>query len=65
MISPVWRGRDEELRPFGNIKASDSANLDMIAEVFRVQGMFIFIQITREPTKTSWNNLEDHSSGED
>jgi len=33
MKSPVWRGRDEELRPFGNIKASDSANLDMIAEV--------------------------------
>jgi len=33
MESPIWRGRDDELRPFGNIKASDSANLDMIAEV--------------------------------
>jgi len=38
MISPVWRGRDEELRPFGNIKASDSANLDMIAELFMRSG---------------------------
>ncbi|KAI3472270.1 hypothetical protein Pfo_029758 [Paulownia fortunei] len=26
--SPVWRGRENELRPFGNPKASDSANLD-------------------------------------
>lgn len=33
MESPIWRGRDDELRPFGNIKASDSANLDMVAEV--------------------------------
>lgn len=33
MESPIWRGRDAELRPFGNIKASDSANLDMVAEV--------------------------------
>lgn len=33
MVSPVWRGREEEIRPFGNPKASDSANLDMVAEV--------------------------------
>ena len=37
MSSPVWRGRDAELRPYGNIKASDSANLDMVAEVCKLQ----------------------------
>ncbi|KAL8489352.1 hypothetical protein ACS0TY_025304 [Phlomoides rotata] len=31
--SPVWRGRENELRPFGNPKASDSANLDAAAEL--------------------------------
>lgn len=31
--SPVWRGRESEIRPFGNPKASDSANLDSAAEV--------------------------------
>ncbi|KAG6430984.1 hypothetical protein SASPL_109059 [Salvia splendens] len=31
--SPVWRGRESELRPFGNSKASDSANLDSAAEL--------------------------------
>lgn len=31
--SPVWRGRENEIRPFGNPKASDSANLDAAAEV--------------------------------
>ncbi|XP_051138619.1 ferredoxin-dependent glutamate synthase, chloroplastic-like [Andrographis paniculata] len=31
--SPVWRGRENELRPFGNPKASDSANLDSAAEL--------------------------------
>ncbi|RWV95961.1 hypothetical protein BHE74_00024593 [Ensete ventricosum] len=31
--SPVWRGRENEIRPFGNPKASDSANLDSAAEV--------------------------------
>ncbi|XP_073017291.1 ferredoxin-dependent glutamate synthase, chloroplastic-like [Primulina eburnea] len=31
--SPVWRGRESELRPFGNPKASDSANLDSAAEL--------------------------------
>jgi glutamate synthase (ferredoxin) len=36
MESPIWRGRDDELRPFGNIKASDSANLDMVAEVLSI-----------------------------
>ncbi|CAA2995966.1 ferredoxin-dependent glutamate synthase, chloroplastic [Olea europaea subsp. europaea] len=30
--SPVWRGRENEIRPFGNPKASDSANLDSAAE---------------------------------
>jgi glutamate synthase (ferredoxin) len=33
MTSPVWKGREEDIRPFGNAKASDSANLDMVAEV--------------------------------
>ncbi|KAL8258587.1 hypothetical protein R6Q59_026540 [Mikania micrantha] len=32
--SPVWRGREIEIRPFGNPKASDSANLDSAAELF-------------------------------
>lgn len=31
--SPVWRGRENELCPVGNPKASDSANLDSVAEV--------------------------------
>ncbi|GAB2267141.1 Ferredoxin-dependent glutamate synthase [Dionaea muscipula] len=31
--SPVWRGRESEIRPFGNPKASDSANLDSAAEL--------------------------------
>ncbi|KAL6530542.1 Ferredoxin-dependent glutamate synthase [Orobanche minor] len=31
--SPVWRGRENEICPFGNPKASDSANLDMAAEL--------------------------------
>jgi glutamate synthase (ferredoxin) len=29
----VWRGRENEIRPFGDPKASDSANLDNAAEV--------------------------------
>ncbi|OVA01515.1 Class II glutamine amidotransferase domain [Macleaya cordata] len=32
--SPVWRGRENEIRPFGNSRASDSANLDSAAELF-------------------------------
>ncbi|TKY62699.1 Ferredoxin-dependent glutamate synthase 1 [Spatholobus suberectus] len=31
--SPVWRGRENEIRPYGNPKASDSANLDSVAEL--------------------------------
>ncbi|KAK9154649.1 hypothetical protein Sjap_002129 [Stephania japonica] len=31
--SPVWRGRENEIRPFGNPRASDSANLDSAAEL--------------------------------
>lgn len=34
MKSPVWRGREQDIQPFGNAKASDSANLDMVAEVY-------------------------------
>lgn len=34
--SPVWRGRENEIRPFGNPKASDSANLDSAAEVWSI-----------------------------
>lgn len=30
--SPVWCGRENEIRPYGNSKASDSANLDSAAE---------------------------------
>ena len=45
MESPIWRGRDEELRPFGNIKASDSANLDMIAEVLSLSWLVIVLGI--------------------
>lgn len=33
--SPVWRGRENEICPFGNPKASDSANLDSAAEVWK------------------------------
>ena len=32
--SPVWCGRENEIRPYGNPKASDSANLDSAAEVW-------------------------------
>lgn len=32
--SAVWRDREDEIRPFGNPKASDSANLDSTAEVW-------------------------------
>ncbi|BFG37858.1 hypothetical protein CerSpe_241320 [Prunus speciosa] len=30
--SPVWNGRENEIRPYGNPTASDSANLDSAAE---------------------------------
>ncbi|CAL5423087.1 unnamed protein product [Camellia sinensis] len=32
--SPVWCGRENEIRPYGNSKASDSANLDSAAEIW-------------------------------
>ncbi|KAG7017639.1 Ferredoxin-dependent glutamate synthase 1, chloroplastic/mitochondrial, partial [Cucurbita argyrosperma subsp. argyrosperma] len=31
--SSVWRGRENEIRPYGNSRASDSANLDSAAEL--------------------------------
>lgn len=31
--SSVWNGRENEIRPFGNPRGSDSANLDSAAEV--------------------------------
>ncbi|KAI3497526.1 hypothetical protein L1887_40201 [Cichorium endivia] len=31
--SPIWRGRQNEIPPFGNPRASDSANLHSAAEV--------------------------------
>ncbi|XP_014489740.1 ferredoxin-dependent glutamate synthase, chloroplastic isoform X2 [Vigna radiata var. radiata] len=31
--SPVWRNRENEIRPYGNPKGSDSANLDSAAEL--------------------------------
>uniref|UniRef100_A0A0D9X2F6 glutamate synthase (ferredoxin) n=1 Tax=Leersia perrieri TaxID=77586 RepID=A0A0D9X2F6_9ORYZ len=36
--SPVWRGREAEIRPFGDPKASDSANLDSTAELMLRSG---------------------------
>jgi glutamate synthase (ferredoxin) len=33
MYSPVWHGREEDIRPIGSAKASDSANLDVAAEL--------------------------------
>ncbi|KAJ6823300.1 ferredoxin-dependent glutamate synthase, chloroplastic-like [Iris pallida] len=36
--SPVWRGRENEIRPYGNPKASDSANLDSAAELLLRSG---------------------------
>ncbi|XP_078170806.1 ferredoxin-dependent glutamate synthase, chloroplastic [Carex rostrata] len=36
--SPVWRGRENELCPVGNPKASDSANLDSVAEILLRSG---------------------------
>ncbi|KAL2642870.1 hypothetical protein R1flu_010457 [Riccia fluitans] len=33
MYSPVWHGREEDIRPIGSAKASDSANLDITAEL--------------------------------
>jgi glutamate synthase (ferredoxin) len=36
--SPVWLGRENEIRPFGNSKASDSANLDSAAELLLRSG---------------------------
>lgn len=38
MTSSVWKGREEDIRPFGNAKASDSANLDMVAELLMRSG---------------------------
>ncbi|KAF6140442.1 hypothetical protein GIB67_030523 [Kingdonia uniflora] len=31
--SPVWRGRENEITPYGNTSASDSANLDSASEL--------------------------------
>ncbi|CAA6654040.1 unnamed protein product [Spirodela intermedia] len=36
--SPVWRGRENEIRPYGNPKGSDSANLDSAAELMLRSG---------------------------
>lgn len=41
--SPVWRGRENEIRPYGNPKASDSANLDSAAEVWALTFHTLFI----------------------
>ncbi|XP_077218051.1 ferredoxin-dependent glutamate synthase, chloroplastic-like [Tasmannia lanceolata] len=38
MKSPVWRGRENEICPYGNPKASDSANLDSAAELLIKSG---------------------------
>ncbi|KAF5474256.1 hypothetical protein F2P56_006170 [Juglans regia] len=36
--SPVWHGRENEICPYGNSKASDSANLDSTAELLIKSG---------------------------
>lgn len=36
--SPVWNGRENEITPYGNPKASDSANLDSAAELLLRSG---------------------------
>lgn len=41
--SPVWRGRENEICPYGNPKASDSANLDSAAEVRAITYTIILI----------------------
>ncbi|MCF8706225.1 glutamate synthase subunit alpha, partial [Corynebacterium sp. MC-25] len=38
MKSPVWRGRESEICPYGNSRASDSANLDSAAELLIKSG---------------------------
>eukprot|EP00250_Pteridium_aquilinum_P010221 c19223_g1_i1 orf=236-5086(+) len=38
MKSAVWHGREDEIRPYGNPKASDSANLDSVAELLMRSG---------------------------
>ncbi|MCO5561597.1 hypothetical protein L7F22_015218 [Adiantum nelumboides] len=38
MKSAVWHGREDEIRPYGNSKASDSANLDAVAELLMRSG---------------------------
>eukprot|EP00897_Mesotaenium_endlicherianum_P005262 jgi/Mesen1/4764/ME000242S03939 len=38
LTSPVWKGREAELCPIGNTRASDSANLDTVAEVLLHSG---------------------------
>ena len=40
--SPVWRGRENEIRPYGNPMASDSANLDSAAEASLQICIFFF-----------------------
>lgn len=41
--SSVWRGRENEIRPFGNPKASDSANLDSAAEVRSITYVIVLL----------------------
>eukprot|EP00898_Chlorokybus_atmophyticus_P004776 jgi/Chlat1/529/Chrsp103S01113 len=38
MSSPIWEGREAELKPITNLAASDSANLDMVAELLVKSG---------------------------
>lgn len=38
MKSAVWHEREDEIRPHGNAKASDSANLDAVAELLMRSG---------------------------
>eukprot|EP00245_Coleochaete_scutata_P012805 TRINITY_DN501_c2_g4_i1.p1 TRINITY_DN501_c2_g4~~TRINITY_DN501_c2_g4_i1.p1 ORF type:complete len:1642 (-),score=381.86 TRINITY_DN501_c2_g4_i1:1105-6030(-) len=38
MTSPVWRGREDEIRPIGSTLVSDSANLDRTAEMLIKSG---------------------------
>lgn len=43
--SSVWRGRENEIRPYGNPRASDSANLDSAAEVRSIYTLLLKMHI--------------------
>lgn len=52
MKSTVWRDRENEIRPFGNPKASDSANLDSAAEVWITASFSYLVLVIVEGNNT-------------